>query len=67
MGCDAVSFCELGDFILLLSGRIIPKIGEPLTPWCFGTVLIPLGVSCSLQIEDQGLIELDLSSWTHLT
>ena len=26
----------------------------------------PLGVSFSLQIEDQGLVEFDLSSWTHL-
>ena len=31
-----------------------------------GTVLAPLGVSFSLQIEDQGLVEYDLSSWTHL-
>ena len=32
----------------------------------FGTILAPLGVSFSLQIEDQGLVEFDLSSWTHL-
>ena len=51
---------------MLMSGRIIPTIGEPPTPWCLGTVLAPLGVSFSLQIEDQGLIEFDLSSWTHL-
>ena len=33
---------------------------------CLGTALAPLGVSFSLQIEDQGLIEFDLSSWIHL-
>ena len=32
----------------------------------FGIVLVPLGVSFFLQIEDQGLVEFDLSSWTHL-
>ena len=32
----------------------------------FGTVLAPLGVSFSLQTEDQGLVEFDLSSWTYL-
>ena len=29
---------------------------------CLGTVLAPLGGSFSLQIEDQGLVEFDLSS-----
>ena len=33
---------------------------------CLATILPPQGVSCSLQIEDQGLVEFDLSSWTHL-
>ena len=33
---------------------------------CLGTVLAPLGVSFRLQIEDQGLVEFKLSSWTHL-
>ena len=33
---------------------------------CLGTVLTPLSVSFSLQIEDQGLVEFDLSSWIHL-
>ena len=28
--------------------------------------MVPLGVSFSLQIENQGLVEFDLSSWTHL-
>ena len=28
--------------------------------------MAPLDVSFSLQIEDQGLVEFDLSSWTHL-
>ena len=51
---------------MLMSGRIIPTIGEPPTPWCLGTVLAPLGVYFSLKIEDQGLIEFDLSSWTNL-
>ena len=27
---------------------------------------MPQGVSLSLQIEDQGLVEFDLSSWTHV-
>ena len=27
---------------------------------------MPLGVSFSLQMEDQGLVEFDLSSWTQL-
>ena len=31
-----------------------------------GTVLPPLGVPFSLKIGDQGLVESDLSSWTHL-
>ena len=31
-----------------------------------GTVLVPLGVSFILQIEEQGLVEFDLSSWTPL-
>ena len=31
-----------------------------------GTVLPPLGVSFSLQIGDQALVEFGLSSWTHL-
>ena len=31
-----------------------------------GTILAPLGVSFSFQIEDQGLVEFDLPSWTHL-
>ena len=33
---------------------------------CLGTVLATLGVSFRLQIEDQGLVEFKLSSWTHL-
>ena len=54
---------------MLKSGRIIPTIGEPSTPLSFDSVLellTPLGVSFSLQIEDQGLVEFDLLSWTHL-
>ena len=54
---------------MLVNGRIIPPIKEPPTPWpllvpwnCHGTS----GVSFNLQIEDQGLVEFDLSSWTHL-
>ena len=38
-------------------------LGLLIVPWnCVG----PLGVSFSLQIEDQGLVEFDLSSWTQL-
>ena len=54
---------------MLLSGRIIPTIGEPPTPLSFDSVLewsCHLGVSFSLQIGDQGLVEFDLSPWTHL-
>ena len=55
---------------MLMSGRIIPTIKEPpllgllIVPWNYhGTS----GVSFNLQIDDQGLVEFDLSSWTHLT
>ena len=54
---------------MLMSGRIIPTIGEPPTPPSFDSALelsCHLGVSSSLQIGDQGLIEFDLSSWTQL-
>ena len=54
---------------MLLSERIIPTTGEPRTPLSFDSVLelsCHLGVSFSLQIGDQGLVEFDLSSWTHL-
>ena len=54
---------------MLLSGRIIPTIGEPPTPPPFDSVLElsrHLGVSFSLQTGDQGLVEFDLSPWTHL-
>ena len=53
----------------LRSGRIIPTIGESPTPQSFDSVLElswHLWVSFSLQIKDQGLVEFDLSSWTHL-
>ena len=33
---------------------------------CLGAVLPPLGMSFSLQIEDQSLVESDLSPWAHL-
>ena len=54
---------------MLMSGRIIPTIGEPPTPPSFDSALelsCHLGVSSSMQIGDQGLVEFDLSSWTHL-
>ena len=53
---------------MLMIGKIIPTIGEPLTPQSFDSdlELSSLGVSFSLQIEDQGLVEFDLSSPTHL-
>ena len=46
---------------MLMSGRIIPTVGEAPTPQSFDSAL-----SFSLQIEDQGLVAFDLSSWTHL-
>ena len=56
-----------------MSGKIIPSILEKgveisrnwATPWSFdslGTVMAPLGVSFHLLIEDQGLVEVDLSA-----
>ena len=54
---------------MLMSGRIIPTIGEPSTPLSFDSALelsCHMGVSFGLQIGDQGLVEFDLSSWTHL-
>ena len=54
---------------MLMSERIIPTTGEPRTPLSFDSVLelsCHLGVSFSLQIGDQGLVEFDLSSWTQL-
>ena len=52
-----------------MSGRIIPTIGEPSTPLSFDSALelsCHMGVSFGLEIGDQGLVEFDLSSWTHL-
>ena len=54
---------------MLMSGRIIPTVGEAPTPLSFDSALelsCYMGVSFSLQIGDQGLAEFDLSSWTHL-
>ena len=55
---------------MLMSGRTILTTGEPPTPLSFDSALAqflpPLGVSFSLQIGDQGLVEFDLSSWTQL-
>ena len=48
---------------MLIYGRIIPTPGKPPTPWSLDS---DLELSFSLQIEDQGLVEYDLSSWTHL-
>ena len=48
---------------MLIYGRTIPTPGKPPTPWSFDS---DLELSFSLQIEDQGLVESDLSSWTHL-
>ena len=52
-----------------MSGRIISTVGEAPTPLSFDSVLelsCHMGVSFILQIGDQGLVEFDLSSWTHL-
>ena len=54
---------------MLLSERIIPTTGEPRTPLSFDSVLelsCHLGVSFSLGIGNQGLVEFSLSSWTQL-
>ena len=47
-------------FLMLMSGRIIPTIGKPPTPWSFDSAL-EFWMSFSLQIENQGLVEIDLS------
>ena len=52
-----------------MSERIISTIGEPPTPLSFDSALqqsCHLDMVFSLQIGDQGLVEFDLSSWTHL-
>ena len=54
---------------MLMSGRIISTVGEAPTPLSFDSVLelsCHMGVSFILQIGDQGLVEFDLSFWTHL-
>ena len=54
---------------MLMSGRIIPTIGEPLTPLTLDSALelsYHLDVSFCLQFGGQGLVEFDLLSWTHL-
>ena len=54
---------------MLMSGRIIPTVGEAPTPLSFDSALelsCYMGVSFSLQIEDQGLVEFAWSSWAHL-
>ena len=54
---------------MLMSGRIIPTIGEPLTPLTLDSALelsYHLDVSFCLQFGGQGLAEFDLSFWTHL-
>ena len=66
---NVVWFSQAGLLHRLRSGRIIPTIGESPTPQSFDSVLElsrHLWVSFSLQIKDQGLVEFDLSSWTHL-
>ena len=45
---------------MLMSGRIIPTIGEPPTPQAFDSALETLGMSFSMKIKDQDLVEFDL-------
>ena len=47
-------------FHMLMSGRIIPTVGKPPTPWSFDSAL-EFWMSFSLQIENKGLVEIDLS------
>ena len=54
---------------MLMSRRIIPTIGEPPTPLSFDSALelsCHLSVLFRLKIGHQGLVEFNLSSWTHL-
>ena len=49
---------------MLMSGRIIPATGKPPSPWSFASALeLPwhLWVHHSLQIEDQSLVEVNLT------
>ena len=48
-----------------MSGRVIPTIGKPPSPWSFASALElswRLWVCHSLQIEDQGLVEVNLTA-----
>ena len=52
-----------------MRGTTQPLGNHPLLPLltlCLGAVLPPLGVSVGLEMEDQGLLEFDLSSWIQL-
>ena len=54
---------------MLMSGKIITTIGKLPTPLTLDSALelsCHLGVSFSLQIGDQGLVEFGLLSWTQL-
>ena len=64
--CGVVSFCSLGNVIWEDHSNSWRTTHSSVFWQCLGTVLTPLGVSVNLQIEDQGLVEFDLSSWTHL-
>ena len=70
--CGVASFCQLGEFICWVGGSPQPLGNHPLlclltVPWT--VTLTPATSGCvpfSLQIWDQGLVEFDLSFWTHL-
>ena len=69
MECGAASFCQLVNSYANEWEDHPNHWGTTYSSvfWqCLGTVLPPLGVSFSLQIGDQGLVEFGLSSWTPL-
>ena len=69
MECGVAGFFQAGSFNMLMSGRIIPIIGnqQMTVSWnCLSPLAVLKIARSSLQIEDQGLFEFGLSSWTHL-
>ena len=59
MKCGVVSFLWVGDFICWWVGGSFQRTTHSSVFWqCLGTVQVPQGVSLSLQVEDQGLVDI---------
>ena len=71
MKCGVVNFLWAGQFHMIMSGKIIPKVGESPTTWSFDSTLElsrhlwVYHLACRLMIKVQ-LNLACLSSWTHL-